>query len=139
MKTATRPQGVSRNLDDGVAIFASDLSSNIQTVLWSSLTRDRGKYRFRISANAYQSKKPVLFHVNGGTNDLGEEPYLINYFEAPPGKPTVVEFVEQMEAGRNIRILVDTETRAMTLQRSGAENFKGPGVVFQWVEMEGPL
>lgn len=139
MKTATRRQGVSRNLDDGVAIFASDLSSNIQTVLWSFLTRDRGKYRFRISAYGYQSEKPVLFHVNGGTSDLGEEPYLIGYFEAPPGKPTVVEFVEQMEAGRNIRILVDTEMRALTLQRTGAENYKGPGVVFQWVDVEGPL
>jgi hypothetical protein len=139
MKTATRRQGVSRNLDDGVAIFASDLSSNIQTVLWSFLTRDRGKYRFRISAYAYQSAKPVLFHVNGGTNNLGEEPYLIGYFEVPPDKPTAVEFVEQMEAGRNIRILVDTEMRALTLQRSGAENYKGPGVVFQWVDMEGPL
>lgn len=139
MKTATRQQGVSRNLDDGVAIFASDLSSNIQTVLWSFLTRDRGKYRFRISAYACQSEKPVLFHVNGGTNNLGEEPYLIGYFEAHSGKPTVVEFVEQMEAGRNIRILVDTEMRALTLQRSGAANYQGPGVVFQWVDMEGPL
>ncbi len=139
MKTAARRQGVSRNLDDGVAIFASDLSSNIQTVLWSFLTRDRGKYRCRISAYAYQSEKPVLYHVNGGTNNLGEEPYLIGYFEAPPGKPAVVEFVEQMEAGRNIRILVDTEMRALTLQRTGAEKYQGPGVVFQWVEMEGPL
>jgi cytochrome c5 len=140
MKTATPRQGVSRNLDDGVAIFTSDLSSNIQTVLWSSLTRDRGKYRFRISAYAYQTAKPVLFHVNGGTNDLGEEPYLIDYFEVPPGKPTVIEFVEQMEAGRNIRILVDTEMRPITLQRmGGVAKYKGPGAVFQWVEMEGPL
>jgi hypothetical protein len=77
--------------------------------------------------------------VNGGTNNLGEEPYLIGHFEVPPGKPTVIEFVEQMEVGRNIRILVDTEMRALTLQRTGAANYKGPGVVFQWVEMEGPL
>lgn len=146
MKAATRQQGVSRPLDDGVAIFASDLSSNIQTVLWSFLTRDRGKYRFRISAYAYQSEQPVIFHVNGGTDDLGEEPYLIGHFDVPPlhlkdtDKPTVVEFVEQMETRRNIRILVDTEMRALSLQRSGgAENYKGPGVVFQWVEVEGPL
>ena len=140
MKTATRRQGVSRNLDDGVAIFTSDLSSNIQTVLWPSLTRERGKYRYRISAYAYQTEKPVLFHVNGGTNDLGEEPYLIDYFEVPPGKPTVIEFVEQMEAGRNVRILVDTEMRPITLQRmGGVAKYKGPGIVFQWVEMEGPL
>jgi hypothetical protein len=139
VKAATRQQGVSRKLDDGVAIFASDLASNIQTVLWDFLTRDRGKYRFRISAYAYQSEKPVIFHVNGGTDDLGEEPYLIGHFDVPPGEPTVFEFVEQMEARRNIRILVDTAMRALTLQRTGAENYQGPGVVFQWVEVEGPL
>jgi cytochrome c5 len=139
MKAATRRQGVSRELDDGVAIFASDLASNIQTVLWSFLTRDRGKYRFRISAYAYQSEKPVMFHVNGGNGNLGDPPYLIGHFEVSPDKPTVVEFVEQMEVGRNIRILVDTEMRALTLQRSGAENYTGPGVVFQWVDIEGPL
>ena len=139
-ESATRRHGVYRHLDDGVAIFASDLSSNIQIVFWKFLTRDRGKYRFRISAYAYQSEKPVIFHVNGGTNNLGDPPYLIGHFDVPPGKPTVVEFVEQMEAGRNIRLLVDTEMRPRDLQRiGGAENYQGPGLVVQWVEMEGPL
>ena len=141
--SGTRRHGVYRHLDDAVAIFASDLASNIQLVFWNFHTRDRGQYRFRISAYAYQSKmeKPVLFHVNGGTNNLGDPPYLIGYFEAYPGKPTVIEFVEQMEVGRNIRLLVDTEMRVRAiLQRMGrAENYQGPGVAVQWVEMEGPL
>jgi cytochrome c5 len=138
MQKAARRQGVTRDVDDGVAIFASDLSSNIQTVFWSFLTRARGKYRFRISANAYQSEKPVIFHVNGGTDDLGEEPYLIGHFDVPPGKPTIIEFVEQMEVRRNIRILVDTGVRTRDLPRNLA-NYKGPGVAFQWLEIEGPL
>jgi mono/diheme cytochrome c family protein len=139
-ESGTRRHGVYRHLDDGVAIFASDLSSNIQIVFWNFLTRQRGKYRFRISAYAYQSEKPVLFHVNGGTSNLGDPPYLIGYFEAPPGQPTVIEFVEQMEAGRNIRLLVDTEKKPRDLQRvGGAEGYTGPGLVVQWVEMEGPL
>jgi cytochrome c5 len=127
-ESATRRHGVYRHLDDGVAIFASDLASNIQVVFWNFHTRDRGKYRFRISAYAYQSEKPVIFHVNGGTNDLGDPPYLIGHFEVPPHKekPTVVEFVEQMEVGRNIRLLVDTEMRPRDLQRIGVENFQGP-------------
>jgi mono/diheme cytochrome c family protein len=136
----TRRHGVYRHLDDGVAIFASDLASNIQIVFWNFQTRDRGKYRFRISANAYQTDKPVLFHVNGGTMDLGDPPYLVGYFEAPPDKPAVIEFVEQMEAGRNIRLLVDTEVSPRDLQRmGGVENYKGPGLTVQWIEMEGPL
>ena len=139
-ESTTRRHGVYRHLDDGVAIFASDLASNIQIVFWNFLTRTRGEYRVRISAYAYQTEKPVLFHINGGTSDLGDPPYLIGYFEAPPGKPTVIEFVERFESGRNIRLLVDTETRPRDLERmGGVANYQGPGLVVQWVEMEGPL
>lgn len=139
-EAATRRHGVYRHLDDGVAIFASDLASNIQIVFWNFLTRAPGKYRFRISAYAYQSDKPVVFHVNGGTDNLGDPPYLIGYFEAPPEQPAVIEFVEQMEAGRNFRLLVDTEIRPRDLERlGGAEKYAGPGLAVQWVEIEGPL
>jgi hypothetical protein len=45
-----------------------------------------------------------------------------------------------MEAGRNIRLLVDTETRTRDVERIGGKaNYEGPGLVVQWVEMEGPL
>ena len=108
---------VYRHLDDGVAIFASDLASNIQIVFWNCLTRFPGKYRFRISAYAYQTDQPVLFHLNGGRENLGDPPYLIDYFEVPPGEPTVVEFVTEMEARRNIRLLVDTKIRPRDLER----------------------
>lgn len=136
----TRRHGVYRHLDDGVAIFASDLASNIQLVFWNFYTRTRGKYRFRLSAYAYQTDKPVLFHINGGTDNLGDPPYLIRHFEASPGEPQVIEFVEQMEAGRNIRLLVDADVRPRDLPRlGGAESYAGPGLVVQWIEMEGPL
>ncbi len=139
-EAVTRRNDVYRHLDDGVAIFASDLASNIQLVFWNCLTRFPGKYRFRISAYAYQTDQPVLFHINGGTENLGEPPYLIDYFEVPPGEPTVVEFVTEMEARRNIRLLVDTEIRPRDLQRrGGAANYDGPGLVLQWLEVEGPL
>ncbi|MCA9177338.1 MAG: DUF1592 domain-containing protein [Planctomycetales bacterium] len=139
-ESITQRRDVYRHVDDGVAIFASDLASNIQVVFWNFLTRARGKYRYRISAYAYQTDEPILFHINSGTNNLGEPPQLIEYFEAPPGKPTVIEFVEQFEAGRNIRLLVDTEMRPRDLTRQGgAADYRGPGLVVQWVEMEGPL
>jgi hypothetical protein len=136
----TKRHGVYRHLDDGVAIFASDLASNIQLVFWNFLTRHRGNYQFRISANAYQSDKPVIFHINGGTDNLGDPPYLIDYFEAPPGKPTVFEFTRSMEAGRNIRLLVDAPVRPRDLPSlGGAEKYEGPGLAVQWIEMKGPL
>ncbi|MDF1841389.1 MAG: DUF1592 domain-containing protein [Rubripirellula sp.] len=139
-EAVTRRTDVYRHLEDGVAIFASDLASNIQIVFWNGLTRFPGKYRFRISAYAYQTDEPVLFHLNGGRENLGDPPYLIDYFEVPPGEPTVLEFVTEMEARRNIRLLVDTKIRPRDLQRrGGAANYEGPGMLLQWLEVEGPL
>lgn len=139
-EVATRRKDVYRHLNDGVAVFASDLASNIQIVFWNFLTRFPGKYRFRISAYAYQTDDPVLFHINGGTDNLGDPPYLIDYFEVPPGEPTVVEFEVDMEARRNIRLLVDTPIRPRELERmGGAADYQGPGLVVQWLEVEGPV
>ncbi|MDV6034074.1 MAG: DUF1592 domain-containing protein [Phycisphaera sp. RhM] len=139
-ESVTRRKDVYRHLDDGVAIFASDLASNIQIVFWNCFTRFPGRYRFRISAYAYQTDQPVRFHLNGGSDNLGDPPYLIDYFEVPPGPPTVVEFVTEMEARRNIRLLVDTNARPRDLVRQGgAANYEGPGLVLQWLEVEGPL
>jgi hypothetical protein len=136
----TKRHGVYRHLDDGVAIFASDLASNIQLVFWNFLTRHRGTYQFRLAAYAYQSGKPVIFHINGGTDNLGDPPYLIDYFEAPPGPPTVFEFQRSMAAGRNIRLLVDAPVRPRDLPSlGGAEKYEGPGLAVQWIEMKGPL
>ena len=139
-QSVTRRKNVYRHVDDGVAIFASDLASNIQIVFWNCLTRFPGKYRFRISAYAYQTDEPVLFHINGGRENLGDPPYLIDYFEVPPGEPTLVEFETEMEARRNIRLLVDTKIRPRDLERrGGAVDYEGPGLVLQWLEVEGPL
>ena len=63
---------VYRHLDDAVAIFSSWVSANIQVTLWQFFTRFRGKYRFRISAYAYQTDKPVTFHMTAGTMQGGD-------------------------------------------------------------------
>ena len=66
---SVKPTGsVYRHVDDGVAIFAVWESANIRVTMWNFRSHVRGKYRFRISAYAYQSQgKPVNFHVNAGT------------------------------------------------------------------------
>ena len=52
---SVKPTGsVYRHLDDGVAIFSSWVSANIQVTLWQFHTQLRGKYRFRISATAFK-------------------------------------------------------------------------------------
>jgi hypothetical protein len=101
----------------------------------------RGKYRFRISGYGYQSNnKPVNFHVNTGTLKEVTEERLIDYFAFPPDKPTVIEFTEQLEPENRLRIIADgLPALPPEVQKIGADKYTGPGLVIQWVDIEGPL
>jgi cytochrome c5/histone H3/H4 len=136
-----KPKGsVYRHVDDGVAIFSSWVSANIQVTLWQFQTRGRGQYRFRISGYGYQTEKPVTFHVMAGPMNAAAQQYLIDYFDVPANQPTVVEFVEPMESSLTIRIITDgLGVTPPDVEKVGAENYKGPGLVVQWVDVEGPL
>lgn len=138
---SVKPNGsVYRHVDDGVAIFSSWVSANIQVTLWNFRTRFRGKYRIRISAHGMQTDKPVNFHVTAGTLAAVTEERIIDYYSVPPDRPTVVEFVEQLEPQNCMRIVADGLTALPPeVERIGAENYKGPGLVVQWVDIEGPL
>jgi mono/diheme cytochrome c family protein len=138
---SVKPKGsVYRHLDDGVAIFSSWVSANIQVTLWNFFTKFPGNYRFRISAYAFQTDKPVTFHVTAGGFQAVTEERILGYYEVPPGKPTVIEFVEKLDAKNFARIVVDgLGVIPPTVEKIGAENYKGPGLAVQWVDIEGPL
>lgn len=138
---SVKPKGsVYRHEEDGVAIFSSWVSANIQVTLWNFRTRFRGKYRFRISAHGIQTDKPVNFHVTAGTLKAVTEERILDYYSVLPDKPTVIEFVEQLEPQNCIRIVVDgLGALPPEVEKLGAENYKGPGLVVQWVDIEGPL
>lgn len=140
-ETTVKPTGsVYRHLDDGVAIFSSWVSANIQVTLWRFQTRQPGRYRFRISGYGFQTDKLVTFHVKAGPMNAAAQQYLIDYFEVPASKPTVVEFVEQMKANHTIRIVTDgLGAIPPQVEMVGADKYTGPGPVVQWVEIEGPL
>jgi mono/diheme cytochrome c family protein len=139
-KTVNPKGSVYRHLEDGVAIFSSWVSANIQVTLWNFYTHFRGNYRFRISAYAYQTDKPVTFHVTAGTFSAVTEERIIGYYDVPPGKPTVIEFTDRLDAKNFARIVVDGLGVIPTVvEKAGAENYKGPGLVVQWVDIEGPL
>jgi hypothetical protein len=138
---SVNPTGsVYRHLEDSVAIFSSWVSANIQVTLWNCYTHFRGNYRFRISAYAFQSDKPITFHMTAGTFSAVTEERILRYFDVPPGKPTVIEFVDRLEAKNFIRIVVDgLGVTPPVVEKVGAEKYKGPGLAVQWVEVEGPL
>jgi hypothetical protein len=132
---------VFRHLDSTVVLFCSSAWQSVG--LTEFYPPDRGRYRFRISASSIQSDgKPVTFRVTAGGQGLttkNQKSHLIGYFDAPAEKPVVVEFVDHLEARNTINILPYGLTSAQAVARVGADDWTGPGLAIQWVEVDGPL
>ncbi len=99
-----------------------------------------GRYRFRISASAVQSAdKPVTYRVAVASKQMSGKNGLIGYFDAPAGKPGIVDFVEYLEPRTTIHILPYGLASAQAVNKIGADQYQGPGLAVQFVEVEGPL
>ena len=130
---------VFRHLEDGTVICFS--SSPWQAVTLSSFyPADRGKYRFRLSVSGFQSnEKPVVFRVDAGTMWMNGKNQLVSYFDAPPKTSTVIEFTQELEPRGTIRILPYGLASAQTVHKIGADEYQGPGLAINWIEVEGPI
>lgn len=124
--------------DGGVVMFAS---SPWQAVTLSPFyPPNRGRYRIRISASAIQSGgKPVAYRVDAGPMLMATKNHLVGYFDAAADKPTVVEFIDDLEARSTIRILPYGLASSQAVHKIGADAYTGAGLAVQWVEVEGPL
>ncbi len=131
---------VFRLINDTVVCFSSSAWQEVR--LYEFYPSERGQYRFRISASGFQSAgKPVTFRVGAGAGlgTLSGKSGLVGYFDAPADKPTVVEFVESIEARQTIAILPYGLAGSNVVHKIGADKYEGPGLAVQWVEVEGPL
>jgi hypothetical protein len=136
VQNATQP--VFRQTDDAVVFFSSSPWSSV--LLRQFHPADRGRYRIRISAYAVQSKTPVTLRVVNRPELKGLDEHLIGYFDVPPGKPTVIEFVELFELRDSLILLPSKTGSAKTIMDAGgAEKYEGRGVAIQWIDVEGPL
>ncbi len=140
-KSVKATGSVYRHTDDGVAIFATWESANIRVTMWNFRSHVRGKYRFRISGYGFQSEgKPITFRVTAGTLKEVTEERLVDYFAVPADQPTVIEFTEQLEPENRIRILAEgLPALPPAVEKIGADKYTGPGLVIQWVDVEGPI
>ncbi len=136
VKTTT--ERVFRLQDETVICFSS---SEWQAItLWQFYPPDRGFYRFRISASAVQSGgKPVPLRVEAGSMLMAGKSHLVNYYDVPPEKPIVLEFVDFLEARSTIRLLPYGLASAQAVHKIGADTYAGAGVAIHAIEVEGPL
>jgi mono/diheme cytochrome c family protein len=132
-------EDVYRFLADGeVVCFCSSEWHNVNVSHF--YPSDGGNYRFRISASSLQnSGKPLTFRVTASGTPLTGKSGLVTYFDAPPDKPRVFEFVRYMEPRTTISLLPYGLAHANTVKQVGGEQWDGPGLAIQYVEVEGPL
>jgi mono/diheme cytochrome c family protein len=131
-------ENVFRKLGDAVVLFSSSPWQAVH--LYEFYPPDRGTYRFRISASAYQSSdKPVTYRLDAGLMGMVGKNHLVGYIDAPADKPAVFEFVDHLEARSTIRILPYGLESAQAVHKIGADKYTGPGLAVQWIEVEGPL
>lgn len=138
VKTTTEKVYRTSDDDERVVMFSSSA--------WNAVTlspfypRDPGNYRFRISAAAVQSSnRPVTWQVDAGLMLMTGKQHLVGYFDAQADMSTVVEFTDELEPRNTIRILPYGLATAHEVNKIGAEEYEGPGVAIEWVEVEGPL
>ncbi|MFO0966607.1 MAG: DUF1592 domain-containing protein [Gemmataceae bacterium] len=134
----TTTEKVFRKDGDTLVLFSSSLWNNV--VVYQFYPSIRGHYRFRISAQAVQSGgKPIALRVLAGPMLMATKNHLIDFFDVPAGKGTVIDFTDRLEARSTIAVLPWGLTNAQTVDKIGADKYAGPGVAVDWVEVEGPL
>jgi mono/diheme cytochrome c family protein len=99
-----------------------------------------GRYRVKISAYAHQSKEPLPFSVHAGYFRAAVVvSELVGYFDAPPEKPAVIEFEARLEKPRDTFKIMPADLPRVYLKPETMEEYPGPSVVVEWVEIDGPL
>jgi len=123
--------------DDGVVMLSSGY---MPTALRKFHAPMDGLYRVRVSCYGYQSTKPVIMVALGGDVIGGRgETHTIGFFDAPPGKPGVIEFTDRLPRNASFKVMPFRLEGGERARQTGPEKYDGPGLAVQWVEVEGPL
>jgi hypothetical protein len=121
-----------RVIDETVVCFQS--SHDTRVSISEFYPRERGSYRVRLSASAFQSNgKPVTFEMSNQTTGL------VGYFDVPADAPKEIEFVVRMEKETGVSLLPYGLGNAVSRAPGRAAKYAGPGLAVHWVEIEGPL
>jgi hypothetical protein len=117
---------VFRHDDNGLVMFSSSAWQGITVTQF--YPPDRGRYRFRISAQAVQSAgKPVTYRVDAGPMLMGTKNHLVSYYDVAPDQSTVAEFVDNFEARDHIRILPYGLSSAQAVDKLARSTYEGRG------------
>ena len=121
---------------ESVVIF----DDNSPTAVRQFTFRDRGRYRFKISASAVQAAgRPAWLKVYATNWKVRN---LLGYFDLPAKGRREIELIANIEAGWLLELKpydtnYDPEGRA--LYGKDAYAYQGRGISIDWIDVEGPL
>lgn len=124
--------------DEGVILFRT--SGNSATDLRKFQAPAPGRYRFRISASAHHSATALPMAVLLGNFVVSGNPTRhLGYFDAPPGKPAVIEFEERLLKKNDTIKVTPVALPFVYLNHGNMPDYPGPGLQIHWIEVEGPF
>jgi mono/diheme cytochrome c family protein len=124
--------------DDGAVVFFRQWGYPTG-MLRETNVRLSGRYKVRVTGYAFQSKPPVTFSIGATTFARGLEQPTFGYFQLPPGEPTTVEIEQWIDANYMIQVEPWGLNDRYAIKNHGLENYRGPGLAIQHIEVEGPL
>ncbi len=124
---------------DGAVVFFRELGYPTG-MLRTANTEAAGRYKIRVTGYAYQSDESVTFRVGSTTFQRGAEKPTYGYFAFKPGQPQTIELEAEIDDRYMIEIapwgIADKEN---LIKKNGIENYPGPGLAIQQVELIGPI
>ncbi len=124
--------------DDGVILFRN--SGDSASDLRQFKAPAPGRYRFRFAASAHNSETPLpMAALLGNFVVSGNYSRHLGYFDAPPGKPAVIEFEERLGAKNDTIKVTPVALPFVYLKQETMAEYPGPGLKIHWMEVEGPF
>ncbi len=132
-------------LPDGVAFFAPEKHAHLNAVLDHFTIPYSAKYRVKVTAYAIRSDEPITLTIRTGGpghSESDEVPKtLLGHVTTHEGEPQVFEFEQRLHRGQFFRIYPASlpYMRFIPQLEERQKDYRGPGVVVQSVEVDGPI
>lgn len=132
-------------LPDGVAFFAPEKHAHLNAVLDHFTIPYSARYRVKVSAYAIRNDEPIILTIRTGGpghSESDEVPKtLFGHVTVREGEPQVFEFEQRLERGQFFRIYPASlpYMRFIPSLKERQKDYQGPGVVVQYVEVDGPI
>lgn len=140
-----RREGPHLPVEDGVAMFGTELFAHFDATLEQFVVPHDGRYRIRVSARTSRSEEPITLTIRAGGVGRKESNHAPRWELAHqsvfPGEPQTVEWEGWLLRGHFLHIYPSSlrKMRFIDGEENRQEFYQGPGAVVQSVEVVGPI